>query len=113
VRWLGKRSRFRKRAMPMSVYGDLGHGEGWGSGLGNGGGGEDDIGTGEVPCWRRSSAWLIKQVLARFCKDPLLLLPNTKDKERESCYSMISTRGVRGCWEGQGGGLVKFQINLD
>jgi hypothetical protein len=38
----------------MSVYGDLGHGEGWGSGLGNGGGGEDEIGTGEVPCWRRS-----------------------------------------------------------
>jgi hypothetical protein len=28
-------------AMPMEVYGGLGHGEGWGSGLGNGGGGED------------------------------------------------------------------------
>jgi hypothetical protein len=54
ARWLRKRSGFRKMAMPMVVYGGLGHGEGWGSGLGNGGGGEDKRVTGKTPCLRRS-----------------------------------------------------------
>jgi hypothetical protein len=49
----------------------------------------------------------------KVCMDLLSPLPNTRGQRREGCYSRISTRGVRGCWEGQGGGLVKFQIILN
>jgi hypothetical protein len=58
------------------------------------------------------------QQLIKLAKDlhgssPSSSFPNTRGQRREGCYSRISTRGVRGCWEGQGGGLVKFQIILN
>jgi hypothetical protein len=41
------------------------------------------------------------------------LFQTLKDKKEGCCYSAISTRDERGCWEGQGSGLVKFQIVLN
>jgi hypothetical protein len=47
-----------------------------------------------------------------FAYSSSLSLQTQRTRKRRECYSSISTREVRGCWEGQGSGLVEFQNGL-